>query len=518
MTSVKAIKLPQHEPDIRHSKAGYTFDLNESIWQLDGSIKVNFENLPKHVSNDVRLGLVLSIARMAQQVSALHAYNCFRYFVGFFLRSEYYKGGDVTIDEVLNYRASLDQENEFKLGTIRGLLINWSDWGFSGLEKGIEKFLGSLTLKGNVKGRAVLAQCPYSGPYTKTEQEMLLNWAGEAFKNGDITLKQYAWFYVVYVTARRPVQLRSLRIRDLEIKSDIKNGTFYSLVIPRAKQRGGGFRTAFRPLKVTEGVFLVLMNLADAVREEALTCLPDLTEDDIRDLPVFLESDRLGELDSVAQYRETLKSRPDYLHMTAGHANDMNNRLSQACTAISERTHDFIHFTPTRCRRTRATNLVRNGIGGVQLAYLLDHEDTQQIQVYTQYTHEVAMRINELMGPTMSFLAAAFEGRFIESDSDAKRAGDPNSRIYDKSGNQVANCGGSPACMGGIKSCVTCSNFQPHLHADWEGLLIELVEEHDERKKMGAGEDVLQSYNLTIAYTKAILDACQQELGKETLL
>ncbi|MCM8885318.1 MAG: site-specific integrase [Candidatus Thiodiazotropha sp.] len=517
MPTATAIKLPKHEPRVRRTKAGYEFELNDSIWQLDGSRQINFATVSDIVPSGVRQGLVLATARMAQQVSAMHTRNCYQYLVNFFFRTPHYTGGAITDNQLLNLKASLDKGNEYKLGTIRGFLMNWEDWGYGGLDKGLGKFLESLTLKGNVKGKAVLTRCPHSGPYTKMEQEMLLKWAGEAFKVGEISLEKYAWFYVVFVTARRPVQLRSLRIRDLERKYK-KTPVTYNLVIPRAKQRGGGFRMLFRSLKVTEDVFLVLLNLADAVRSQALQHLPDLTEEDVLELPVFLESRRFFELESVAQYRRVLGDMPDYLHKTANNASAMSNSISEACTAKSERTQDYIHFTPTRCRRTRATNLVRHGISGVQLAYLMDHEDTQQIGVYTQYTPELAMRINELMGPTMSFLAAAFEGRFIASESGAKRAGDPNSRIYDKEGRQVANCGGSPACMGGIKSCVTCGSFQPHLHADWDGLLIELVEEREEREKMGAGEDVLQSYNLPIAYTKAIIDACQEELSKEALL
>jgi integrase len=512
-----AIKLPKHEPQIRRSKAGYSFDLHEPIWQLDGSIQIDFRKLPEHISSDLRLGVTLAAARMAQQSSATHTRNCYDYFANFFLLSSHYIGGEVTANQLLNFKSSLDAENEYKLGTIRGFLTNWEDWGYGGLEKGLGKFLDSLTLKGNVKGKAVLARCPYSGPYTQTEQAMLLNWAGAAFMTGDITLEQYAWFYVVFVTARRPVQLRSLRIRDLVRKND-RNGISYNLVIPRAKQRGGGFRKHFRSLKVTKDVFLVLTNQADKVRSQAKQHLPDLTEEDILELPLFLETSRFWGLTSVTEYRQILEDTPDYLHKTASGASSLSNSISEKCTAMSERTQDYIHFTPTRCRRTRATNLVRHGISGVQLAYLMDHEDTQQIGVYTQYTPELAMRINELMGPTMRFLADAFEGRLIESEADAKRTGDPNSRIYDKDGHQIANCGGSPACMGGIKSCVTCVSFQPHLHADWAGLLLELVEEREDRERMGAGEDVLQSYDLPIAYTKAIIDACREELSKDTVL
>src|SRR5690606_34564957 len=106
-----------------------------------------------------------------------------------------------------------------------------------------------------------------------------------------------------------------------------------------------------------------------------------------------------------------------------------------------ERTGETIHFTPTRCRRTRATNLVRHGISGVQLAYLLDHEDTQNIGVYTGYTPELALRIFAKMNEAMSFLAAMFEDRLITDESEAVRSGDPASRRHISEMKHVGNCG-----------------------------------------------------------------------------
>ena len=170
-----------------------------------------------------------------------------------------------------------------------------------------------------------------------------------------------------------------------------------------------------------------------------------------------------------------------------------------------------------RCRRTRATNLVRNGITGVQLAYLLDHSDTQQLSVYTQHTGELALRIFDKMNDAMELLSAKFEGRLIYSEDQALRGDDPNSRVFQSTNTQVGNCGGSPACNSGLKACLLCSQFQPLLDAPWEDVLLDLMEDIEHKQTMGASDLILQSFNLQLAHVRAIMNACDKIKLEEVL-
>ena len=204
---------------------------------------------------------------------------------------------------------------------------------------------------------------------------------------------------------------------------------------------------------------------------------------------------------------------PRELHLSNMSVGNLSRDISRKCNAISERTGEYIHFTPTRCRRTRATNLVRHGITGVQLAFLLDHEDTQNINVYTAYTPELALRIFAKMDEAMAFLSLKFEGRMIANESEAIRGDDPSSRVHKSDFKHVGNCGGSPACQSGIKTCVVCIRFQPLLHAPWTELLGDLINELEERQKQGASELVLQSYDLAVAHIGAIIRACDKQLN-----
>ncbi|HCE2806904.1 TPA: site-specific integrase [Vibrio parahaemolyticus] len=514
MNTAVEFKLPKCEPLHRTSKAGYKFDVHSEFWKLGHDYTLNWGLLNyQKADSELCQGLRLTLARMAEEVSESHIKGCYTYIRRYFLDTPHYTGGEITDTQILNLKASLDKENEYKLGTIRALLRNWIDWEYPGVQKGITPFLDSLKLHGNVKGKAVLHSCPHSGPWTVTEQQLLMSWAANAFLTEQLTLREYAWFMICYQTARRPIQLRQLRICDLNVEV-VKGKQIYSVSVPRAKKRGedGGFRKSFRSLNITEDLFLILINLAEQVQKLAKKKLPKLTKADLTELPLFVgKEDQFEEICTVDEFRSSLKNEPAKLHMNVQGSSDLTRVVSRKCSAISERTGDTIHFTPTRCRRTRATNLVRHGISGVQLAYLLDHEDTQNIGVYTGYTPELALRIFAKMNEAMGFLAAMFEDRLITDESEAVRSSDPASRRHISGMKHVGNCGGS-ACDSGVKICVSCARFQPLLHAPWDELLVDLTEEMEDRRENGASDLVIQSYDLAIVHVAAIMKACDNKI------
>jgi len=500
----------------RYSKAGYAFNLNEDVWVLDKNRTINWRLVNQEIDKVVYEGFKLTIARLAEEVSSHHTFNCWNYTKTYLLSSDMYQEGLITSKLILSLKAILNQENEYKLGTIRALLRCWLEWDFKGLEKGLENTLDRLILSGNIKGKAVLQNCPYTGPYTLTEQQFLLVWAGNAFNTGKLTLEEFAWFYTIYATARRPTQILALRICDLTIQNSL-DGMKYELNIPRAKQRGGIFRGEMRSLIITEDMYLILMNLINEVKIKVKRYLPDIESEDLNQIPIFLNNKNLNSVNSVEDLRDKLKTIPDFLHGGASKHSSLSNSVSKKCEAISERTGEYIHFTPIRCRRTRATNLVRHGITGVQLAYLMDHSDTQQLKVYTAYTAELAARIFDKMKDAMAFLAAQFEGRLIENENEALRGNDPNSRVYKSNNEHIGNCGDSPSCQAGIKACLLCNKFQPLLHAPWDELFLELLEEMEQREKDGASELILKSFDLQLAHVKAILDACDKRITMEEI-
>lgn len=493
------------------SKAGYKFDFWGNTWQLDGGINLNLSSLSEPLGNQSTLfeAIRYTLGRLAVEASSDYTSGCINNTL-FFLRSPHFTGEPITASQLKNYRASLEPENEYRLGHFRGFLRTLADYGQSGLAPDVVPYLDSLKLRGNKKGAAVEHRCPYSGPFTTTEQAAVLVWATNEFEEGKISLKEYAWFFCSFVTGRRSVNLRALRGKDLKA-NDVNGVREFRLAVPRAKQRGAPYRSQFREILIGEDLYLLLKNLSESVYSRVRECLPeDVPVDVLQELPVFSHDARIEELVSLSELNRILRETPDYLHANGRKTSQIVGKLSHMCTAISERTGDTIHITQTRMRRSRATNLARKGIGGTELAYLLDHSDTQQIGIYTENTPNVAERIDEAMLPALAPLAMAARGVLIESERDAIRANDPNSRIHKTGGTTMGNCGNEGFCAGGIKSCLVCTQFQPWMDAPWDDLLSELLDERDDLRKSNVGNGVLQSYDLQISRAFAIKTSVEQ--------
>lgn len=116
---------------------------------------------------------------------------------------------------LLNWRASLGEEEQWQLGGLKGFLIAWHDYGFDGITKEVVDLLAGWRIKGNDKGVAVSIGCPESGPYTDLEISAILDWANMAVTRELISFTDYAYLLTLAMTARRPTQISALRGKDL---------------------------------------------------------------------------------------------------------------------------------------------------------------------------------------------------------------------------------------------------------------------------------------------------------------
>lgn len=505
------------QSDIRFSLMGYAFNFNDEVWKLSSNISINWKLLEeiKCVHPDIKVGLRQIIAEIATKNSAHSAFGDYEDFINVILKSSHYDGGVITAVLFLNIKGALNKNSQYRLGRNKALLKKWQKYGFIGIESDIDKTLNKLSIKGNTKGKAVKTKDPFKGAYTVTEKQSLMNWASNAFKDNILNLEEFTLFCLLMCTGRRPIQISMLRQCDVLIKNN-QGKIEYSLNIPRAKQRNSLFRQEFREFHINEDLYLILKNLMQSVQKFAIQHIKNLEQDDISQLPVFINEKNFLSIRSIAEFRNKLKYQPDFFHITSAKIDNISKKITDECQAVSERTGDYINFFPYRARRTLGTDLARQGIGGVQIAHLLDHSDTQNVGIYTEDNIEQSLRIFEAMDEPMNLLADMFAGRIIRHESEAIRADDINSGKFKNDGKQIGNCGGSPACQNGIKACLICSSFQPLLGADWNGLLEDLNQERLFQSKNGAGELVLSSFDLPLANTVAIMQACNKILVDES--
>lgn len=502
-----------HKPDWRTSKMGYKFDRNIDRWQLDGSTTINLGRM-RNLNVATRDGLRKALCRYAEELSASSVDVFFSYFN---LYCDETGAQCVNVAGLTNWRASLSGETEHRLGALKAFLIGWNEWGFTGVKDEVVEYLDELTLKGVVKGKAVRRACPYSGPLTKIEQGALLDWVSNAFIKKTIDLFQYAYFLTLVFTGRRSVQIRSLRACDLTFRVDSK-GHDYIVKFPRAKQRGVGFRKAFRSLSVNEDLYLILENQAEASQALVEQVLGKKLPPSVRlQIPVFLAEDRIAGLRDIENLIACLDETADFLHMSRDQAMAILRSVSVKNTARSERTGEFINFTSRRFRYTKATNLARRGITGVALAAALDHTDTQNIDVYTENTEEMGQQISAIMAPILAPLAQAFAGKLIDSERYAMRANDPHSRVKNDNTNAVGNCGTFAFCASGYRSCYTCMSFQAWRDAPHEEVLNEILSERVRQSVAGVSKNVIESTDRLLLAVQQVILMCQQAKSKTIL-
>ena len=420
------------------SKDGYPFEPTDDHWRLNKDVQIALA-LPGTIDAIAEAGFRATMKRYAEEASARHCENMATRFKRY-LRDT--GALQVTVSDLINWRASLAADEQYQLGGLKGFLLAWYDYGFEGITDEVVDLLQGWRIQGNEKGVAVASGCPESGPYTDLEMAALLDWANLAVVRKDILFVDYAYLLALMMTARRAVQIAALRGRDL-VREAGEGTPMYRLKIPRAKQRGLKFRGAFRSLAILEDLYLVLQEQhrqSVAVVSEAIGRAVDPVL--AGEVPIFLNRKRLEDIGRFDELTNVLMgSAPDQLHATTSSLMNALQRCAKASTARSERTGEFIRLSARRFRHTRGTKLRREGFSAFIIAELLDHSDIQNVGVYTENTAQEAVVINELVGAQLAPFAQACLGKLARSEREAIRGDDPRSRVPNDRQNAVGTCG-----------------------------------------------------------------------------
>lgn len=500
----------------RVSRDGYSFDLNSDTWILNKDITISFQREVLDIEEETLAGFRKSLARYAEEVSASHTSNMYLRFQRM-IRDTGCK--NVTEHVVRNWRAMLDDEHEWYLGALRGFLISWYDYGYKGISGQVVRTLESMRLAGNKKGVAIANRCPYSGALTQNEQVSVANELIRLFADDQISLECYSYLVTLQATARRAVQLRQLKAKDLVKEQCEKTQAInFYLNIPRAKQRGVGFRELFKRLAITEELYLTLTNLIDRQSTKfSKTYNVNLTESQKRLIPIFLDWESFENLEPGETQKKQLDDllQTDFLHLSTFQLRDsfirQVNRLNQA---VSERTGDIIQLSARRFRRTRGTNLGRKGVSAFIIAEALDQSDTQNVKVYTENTADTVTYIDKTIGKHLAPLAKAFKGEIIEHIRDGERGDDPSARIPNKDNEVVGACGTNDFCVKGYEACYLCEKFRPLLDAPHDKFLEALYVEKEARLKSTKSEQYASTKDTLILAVESVVQVCA-EMRKE---
>lgn len=517
--NLKGKASPKRE--IRVSKLGYQFLLDDPEWRLNNLIVIRWQSVPKLPESDNLLnGFRNALANYGEQVSPSHTNNMFEMMNRLL---PFCKEGTVTVKAINEWRDSLGHERLWYLGNLRGFLLQWADWGFSSIDSKVPDFLDSLTLPGNEKGRAVRISCPYTGPFDRQEYQALGRWVQSAWRNQEVSLSDCALLRLFMEIGRRPSEVAALRIGDLKVKtlasgSHVVSKDRYRMVVTRAKRRG---KHAWRDLStadelpISDDLYDLLHNLGQQViRSVEQMWGVKLSPATAKELPLFV-SVRMKQFKKVSSPEEfhALEARmPDCFHEPTWNLYSRLNAIGKACTAVSARTNDYMLLSSYRFRRTLGTVLAKNGYNAFEIAAALGHDDTQNVQVYTENSAEAFDRFEEIMEPAFEPLLKAFSGEIIRSNQSGSER-QPHVHVLTgfDAPFESGKCGSFAQCHRGWYICYTCVKFRAFVDADHERALKEVEAEYERTKAQGYKDSMLTGLGATMDAIKEVIRLCKKK-------
>jgi len=386
----------------------------------------------------------------------------------------------ITLEMVMAYRTILDRRKEWYLGVMRGFFKKWVELRLPGLDSKVVTWLDEVRLKGNLKGEAVRTLDPTAGAFSDIEYQGIIAALNDQFAKGGIELEDYILVWLFLALGARAVNLAALKVRDIKKVNTSGGAPSYLLQVPRAKQRGKPPRSEFKVRKLVADVGALVDNYAQSVRTKWSHLLTNP-----EDLPLFIKLGGGVEFDGLEHHCNS---------------DDLATRLEDIFEVLgveSERTNKPLRITTRRFRYTLGTRAAAEGASELVIAELLDHSDTQNVGVYLEAVPKILERIDKAMAIHLAPMAQAFAGQLIDNEAQAKRAGDPRSRIVGPEAPKkpFGSCGHFGFCGAAAPiACYTCRSFQPWRDGPHLEILKSLIAER-ERVLVETGDARIASVN-----------------------
>ncbi len=486
------------------SHNGFEFDYLSNRWVLNRDVTLSMEFLDSFVQplrDDVREAFVY----FAEFHSPKYVENLTN-MVRLYLRES--ECDDFSEIGFLSFKNKMSKPHQYKVAYVRGFIRQMR---FLGLGKNIDDAVFKLTdqwrLSGNDKGVAVLTLDPETGPYSDLEFEAIGLHAAHRYAEGELGTDEYACLSMFKASGRRPVQIASIKCKDFSYSSEYTGSPTYVVLIPKAKVRGGKFRSILKPYALVNSVAQVVeLHIKEQTAKVEAALGRKMTSEEKGELPLFIDVGTIEEIQSVNPdaLMDYLKS--ELPHIKTSNLTSKLNSAVKKLKIISERTGESLKSSAYRFRYTLGTRGAREGAGVLTLANLLDHSDTQNVDVYVANAPEHAVHISKIMNQPLARYASAFAGKLVEDEGEANAENKGAARIPCREKDcDVGSCGTSSFCQDYAPiACYLCPKFRPWAHAPHHLILEWLVEERERLKADTNGDMQIVSIN-----DRAILAVCQ---------
>lgn len=464
----------ENRQEIFRARSGYEINKNDAMWVLDKNNSINVQAVP-FLDQEVKKAFIDTLAFYAKNYSGGYTRNIASKIVDILKTT----GSSIlSVNVLLNYKATLSKDREWYLGSVRAFLNRWYEFGYVGMSEEFIELLNSWKLKGSPKGLVIKMLDPERGPLTDIERLAFNEGSVQAYERNQISLTLLSMGLIASSTGRRPVQISQLKIKDVLEGKNLKGEKCYFINIPRVKQQEASFRKHMKLFAITYELWVVLRAQTALAKEQISNeLLVELDEEIWLEMPLFPDLKAFSKLGPDVKFGEILNS--DYLHIKSKTVTNEIKRSVKFSNIQSERTGRQLHIFTYRFRYTVGTSAAREGFGPMVIAELLDHSDMQNAGVYVENIPDHVEKLDQAVGHQLAKYAQAFAGVLINNEKDAIRGKDINSRIKNR-GVDIGSCGSYGFCGAHVPvPCYTCMHFQPWLDGPHESVYKMLIVERN---------------------------------------
>jgi hypothetical protein len=518
---------------------GYTFNSEEGLWVLNRQIQLNVGSMLRMYSDKTSNLLRETLIYFAENKSAGYVRKlCSSVLIPY---AKTTKCDSFDEKGMLAFKKAFSHKNRQEIpSTLRAMLRQANFLGIHLVSPAKLSLINEWKFSGRDKGIPVASMDPLDGPLSDVEHEALIfkldnTYASSSInKSRKVDHEEYSIVQILSGTGSRPIQIASLKIKDVGTELLSNNEQIYTLNMPRAKQRGGHFRSSFTKVGIIESIGQVLnIHMKNIISAVESLLRRQLSDEEKGELPLFPMSfgvpDLSAKLDQlnlmffdnnllpdIRQFKAeellVLLKTTDFFHCTSAYITGLLQQTVDKLNIVSERTGKKLYINSYRFRYTLGTRAAREGCGLLTIAKLLDHSDTQHADVYIKNIPEIAKLISETMNPFMLKYATAFMGKVVQNEKEAENLAPKASRIpcreIDKN---IGSCGTNSYCSDHAPiACYTCPKFMPWKDAPHHLVLSFLLTERERIAELTDDLTIAAINDRTIYAVSQVILACKK--------
>lgn len=343
--------------------------------------------------------------------------------------------------------------------------------------------LEGMVIPGNPKGEAVRLEDKEKGPLHRVlELPLLLDALRKDKSTKLLHLQQKAAIALSIALGRNPANLTYLKNSDFVNLSLDGQTPCHIIRMPRIKKRSLNPRDDL---------------LDEYLDPEFARYVEELIHANNAVTTTFIEKGQTIEIEkplfiNVNKNRSALAAAAikDIFNMTSLDITRLIVGFVRRHCIISPLTGESLQICTRRLRYTLATGLAAEGISRAELARILDHTDTQNVQVYFELAGTIVEHLDKAMAKGFLKYLQLFRGKVVENQNEAINGERDDKHLSFVSESdpldhtEIGICGEKSLChLDPPFSCYLCPKFQPYRHADHEYVMDCLLQAREVRIK-----------------------------------